>query len=92
MFRLIIFNSTKCVVATLFLDLSCPGPNDQSTQCIGEKSFEKVRSECEGRSKCTVEASNKVFGDPCSGIYKYLNVTHCCKRRGNTLCCLLVRQ
>nr|XP_054770118.1 L-rhamnose-binding lectin CSL1-like [Lytechinus pictus] len=34
---------------------------------------------CNGQSQCTVEAENDLFGDPCSGTQKYLNITYTCE-------------
>lgn len=33
---------------------------------------------CNGKNSCTVSASNSVFGDPCGGTYKYLEVSYVC--------------
>ncbi|XP_012564264.2 latrophilin Cirl [Hydra vulgaris] len=50
--------------------------------CDNHKSSTKeVRSRCSGRSSCIVQASNGVFGDPCFGTYKYLEVQFYCKRK-----------
>ncbi|XP_053174095.1 L-rhamnose-binding lectin CSL3-like [Scomber japonicus] len=38
----------------------------------------KVAESCNGKRSCTVKASNSVFGDPCYGTYKYLDVTFAC--------------
>ena len=35
----------------------------------------KVQGHCQGRSHCTLRATNSEFGDPCHGTYKYLEVT-----------------
>ncbi|KAI8484063.1 hypothetical protein Bbelb_381810 [Branchiostoma belcheri] len=49
---------------------SCPAPN----------SLEAVKTECQGKQQCSVEASNDVFGDPCHGVLKYLEVSSACIR------------
>ncbi|MGI4401095.1 hypothetical protein ACR2V8_26930, partial [Klebsiella pneumoniae] len=36
---------------------------------------------CNYRGFCTVRASNSVFGDPCVGTFKYLDVSYYCRRR-----------
>ncbi|XP_072176985.1 L-rhamnose-binding lectin CSL3-like [Diadema setosum] len=33
---------------------------------------------CNGKSHCIIPATNRVFGDPCSGTRKYLGVTYTC--------------
>ncbi|XP_033826104.1 L-rhamnose-binding lectin SML-like [Periophthalmus magnuspinnatus] len=39
----------------------------------------RVVQECNGHSSCSVRASNSVFGDPCRGTYKYLEVKYFCR-------------
>ncbi|XP_041860630.1 uncharacterized protein LOC121652113 [Melanotaenia boesemani] len=38
----------------------------------------KVADMCNGKNRCTITASNSVFGDPCVGTFKYLEVAHVC--------------
>ncbi|KAJ0036391.1 hypothetical protein NQD34_005068, partial [Periophthalmus magnuspinnatus] len=38
-----------------------------------------VAQKCNGHSSCSVRASNSVFGDPCRGTYKYLEVKYFCR-------------
>ncbi|XP_057716025.1 L-rhamnose-binding lectin SML-like isoform X2 [Corythoichthys intestinalis] len=37
-----------------------------------------VAKRCNGKSSCSISASNRVFGDPCPGTYKYLEVAYTC--------------
>uniref|UniRef100_A0A672HAW2 SUEL-type lectin domain-containing protein n=1 Tax=Salarias fasciatus TaxID=181472 RepID=A0A672HAW2_SALFA len=39
----------------------------------------KVAQRCNGKRRCNLKASNSVFGDPCRGTYKYLEVDFVCK-------------
>ena len=50
-----------------------------STNCRAGKSHSKVRSLCEGKKSCRVYAKNNVFGDPCWGTPKYLEIKYRCK-------------
>lgn len=34
---------------------------------------------CNGKNRCSINVSNSVFGDPCSGTYKYLEVAYICE-------------
>ncbi|RVE70232.1 hypothetical protein OJAV_G00062800 [Oryzias javanicus] len=38
-----------------------------------------VAQTCNGKNNCTIKASNSVFGAPCSGTYKYLDLTYVCQ-------------
>ncbi|XP_042336879.1 L-rhamnose-binding lectin SML-like, partial [Plectropomus leopardus] len=37
-----------------------------------------VAESCNGKNSCILRASNSVFGDPCAGTYKYLEVSYIC--------------
>uniref|UniRef100_A0A672HBH0 SUEL-type lectin domain-containing protein n=1 Tax=Salarias fasciatus TaxID=181472 RepID=A0A672HBH0_SALFA len=39
----------------------------------------KVAQKCNGKRRCNIKASNSVFGDPCRGTYKYLEVDFVCQ-------------
>uniref|UniRef100_A0AAX7U6Z8 SUEL-type lectin domain-containing protein n=1 Tax=Astatotilapia calliptera TaxID=8154 RepID=A0AAX7U6Z8_ASTCA len=53
-----------------------PASQLQNVQC--SKQINKVAESCNGKSSCTVKVSGSVFGDPCYGIYKYLEVAYSC--------------
>ncbi|XP_078574026.1 L-rhamnose-binding lectin ELEL-1-like [Branchiostoma floridae x Branchiostoma japonicum] len=55
----------------------CAGPV-YTTNCRSPSSLSTVRNYCQGRRTCSVPASNGVFGDPCVGTFKYLEVTFQC--------------
>ncbi len=42
--------------------------------CHASNSASTISSACIGRSTCTIGANNSVFGDPCGGTYKSLQV------------------
>ena len=50
-----------------------------NTNCRSSNSLNVVKARCQGRSSCSVPATNSVFGDPCVGTYKYLEVTYLCQ-------------
>ncbi|KAG7224391.1 hypothetical protein INR49_004733 [Caranx melampygus] len=39
----------------------------------------KVAESCNEKNSCTITAGNSVFGDPCYGTYKYLEVAYVCQ-------------
>ena len=47
----------------------------KTTNCKANGALAKVQAHCQGRSHCTLRATNSEFGDPCPGTYKYLEVT-----------------
>ncbi|XP_078381468.1 L-rhamnose-binding lectin CSL3-like isoform X2 [Oculina patagonica] len=55
----------------------CPDPAI-NTNCRGWGSLSTVRNECQGEGYCKLEATNYVFGDPCQGTRKYLEVRYKC--------------
>jgi hypothetical protein len=48
--------------------------SDQSCHAIESTGI--VKSFCQGKEACSIEATNGVFGDPCVGTYKYLTVNY----------------
>ncbi|XP_047136865.1 A disintegrin and metalloproteinase with thrombospondin motifs adt-1 isoform X1 [Hydra vulgaris] len=54
-------------------------PNRWNRNCGNEwNSRNVVTSRCQNQAACSVRAGNEVFGDPCWGIYKYLEVQYYC--------------
>ncbi|XP_045079661.1 L-rhamnose-binding lectin CSL3-like isoform X3 [Coregonus clupeaformis] len=53
-------------------------PDNQHTNCLSQSTTSKMAERCDGKSQCVVQASNSVFGDPCVGTYKYLEVAYTC--------------
>ena len=47
-------------------------------ECESAKSLEQVNNLCDDKESCKVSASNRIFGDPCPGTYKYLEVNYQC--------------
>ena len=59
-------------------------PYNQNTWtkfCRAKQALNVVKQTCEGRSSCFVYANTGVFGEPCLGLEKYLQVTYRCKSR-----------
>ncbi|XP_057686023.1 L-rhamnose-binding lectin SML-like [Corythoichthys intestinalis] len=49
----------------------------KNTECTHPTNI--VADRCNGKNSCTIKVSNKVFGDPCKGTYKYLEVAYSCE-------------
>lgn len=58
---------------------ACTKAPIRSTNCRATKSLAIVQSTCHKKASCALHASNKVFGDPCKGIFKYLLVKYKCE-------------
>ena len=57
---------------------TCPNPSILTTNCNAENSLSIVQSNCDDQASCELDSSNSVFGDPCFGTYKYLEVNYLC--------------
>ena len=49
--------------------------HDGNTNCHAGSSMNVARQACQGVQKCVLQATNSVFGDPCRGTVKYLEVS-----------------
>ncbi|CAN9515727.1 unnamed protein product [Ophioblennius macclurei] len=49
----------------------------QNTWC--SRPTDKVAKKCNGKNACSIRASKPVFGVPCRGTYKYLEVAYVCQ-------------
>ncbi|MEQ2277639.1 hypothetical protein XENORESO_005719 [Xenotaenia resolanae] len=54
-----------------------PASQIQNTACYSPTS--KVAESCQEKNSCIIKASNSEFGDPCVGVYKYLEVAYACQ-------------
>jgi len=50
--------------------------------CQAVNSLHRIREKCNNQQRCFLVASNSVYGDPCVGTYKYLNVVYSCLLKG----------
>ena len=57
---------------------TCPNPFINTTNCHAGNSLAIVRSKCDDKPSCELDSKNSVFGDPCFGTYKYLEVKFQC--------------
>ncbi|XP_049436889.1 uncharacterized protein LOC125891562 [Epinephelus fuscoguttatus] len=54
-----------------------PASQIQNSDCSQPTSI--VSDNCDGKNSCSIKASNSVFGDPCVGTFKYLEVAYVCE-------------
>ncbi|PWS21599.1 hypothetical protein DKP78_22740, partial [Enterococcus faecium] len=57
---------------------TCPNGPIKTTSCAASNSLAIMSSRCDGKTSCSVRASNSIFTDPCFGTFKYLNVSYSC--------------
>lgn len=51
----------------------------RTLRCSAKNALAKIRGQCDGRRSCSVYASHTVFGDPCRGTSKYLELSYACQ-------------
>ncbi|EDO30097.1 predicted protein, partial [Nematostella vectensis] len=56
----------------------CRHNSIKTTCCYSRKSKILIRKACHGENKCALNARNSVYGDPCYGTYKYIEVLYHC--------------
>lgn len=58
----------------------CPNKR-RMTKCVNniESNTSFVKSKCESKQSCKLTARQIYYGDPCSGVSKYLEVKHTCE-------------
>ncbi|XP_020625485.1 latrophilin Cirl-like isoform X2 [Orbicella faveolata] len=56
----------------------CPHENITDMNCRAPDVLLKMTVRCGNKRKCTVKADHTMFGDPCPGTFKYLDVIYRC--------------
>lgn len=54
------------------------GNVDWSVNCASQQSYTVLSKNCDGFTNCSISASTDIFGDPCPGTLKYLEVHYKC--------------
>ncbi|GLV34932.1 Calcium-independent receptor for alpha-latrotoxin [Carabus blaptoides fortunei] len=57
---------------------TCPNAAVSNQNCAADSTQFIVSNSCNDKPKCTVYASYEIFGDPCLGTYKYMDVRYKC--------------
>ncbi|GLV41383.1 Calcium-independent receptor for alpha-latrotoxin [Carabus blaptoides fortunei] len=61
------------------------------TECHSTDAINIVKQRCDKLQSCSIKATNEVFGEPCVGVIKYLEVSYKCtpehKCKQNELVC-----
>ena len=56
-----------------------------NSRCRASSSLSVIMDLCQDETACTITPSNSMFGDPCSYVYKYLEVRYDCVTTGKSL-------
>ncbi|XP_076812854.1 L-rhamnose-binding lectin CSL3-like isoform X1 [Clavelina lepadiformis] len=59
-------------------DLTTCRQGQTDSNCRANGSNEKVQRVCRGRNSCVLSPKNSVFGDPCSGVVKFIKMYYSC--------------
>jgi len=55
------------------------GNTDWSVNCMEPRTLRVINARCEGKPHCTIPVDSTIFGDPCPGTNKYVEVHYTCK-------------
>ena len=66
----------------------CLHPQIGNTNCRASNSLSVITDLCQDETTCTITPSNSMFGDPCGGVFKYLEVRYDCVSTGKILSCM----
>jgi len=58
----------------------CGNGQGSDEACALIDKTQTVKSRCDNKQMCTIVALSSIFGDPCPGLNKYLNVMYACGR------------
>lgn len=60
------------------------GNTDWSVNCMSPRTLRVIRARCQGAAACHVPVDSTIFGDPCPGTYKYVEVHYSCEHEITT--------
>ncbi|XP_052819926.1 D-galactoside-specific lectin-like, partial [Mya arenaria] len=56
----------------------CPHSLTSNQTCHATGSLDKIQSACQNQQQCYLAANYAVYGDPCRGTFKYIEVKFVC--------------
>ncbi|XP_075328731.1 L-rhamnose-binding lectin CSL3-like [Odontesthes bonariensis] len=83
-------DKTTCATGLISVQSAVYGRRDKTTCATGRPASQiqnvrcssqskRVAESCNGKSSCSINVRNSVFGDPCPGTYKYLELAYTCQ-------------
>ena len=55
------------------------GNTEWSVNCMSPRTLRVIRARCQGADSCQVPVDSTIFGDPCPGTLKYVEVHYSCE-------------
>ena len=58
----------------------CKFENFKKDKCVSNinESINKLKQMCDSKQECNLVVNEKILGNPCKGVYKYLDVKYEC--------------
>ena len=63
------------------------GNTDWKVDCQAGRTLRAMQARCSNKNQCIVPVQSSIFGDPCPGTYKYIEVHYAC-RKGTFIHCV----
>ena len=63
------------------------GNTDWKVDCQAGRTLRAMQARCSNKNQCIVPVQSSIFGDPCPGTYKYIEVHYAC-RKGTFIRCV----
>jgi hypothetical protein len=68
------------------------GNTEWSVNCMSPRTLRVIRARCQGADSCQVPVDSTIFGDPCPGTLKYVEVHYSCELGEKMFLEIVVRQ
>ena len=56
------------------------GNTDWKVDCQAGRTLRAMQARCSNKNQCIVPVQSSIFGDPCPGTYKYIEVHYACRK------------
>ena len=56
------------------------GNTDWKVDCQAGRTLRAMQARCSNKNQCIVPVQSSIFGDPCPGTYKYIEVYYVCRK------------
>ncbi|TRY70742.1 hypothetical protein TCAL_12812 [Tigriopus californicus] len=60
------------------------GETDWSVNCMSPRTLRVIEARCSNEAFCDVPVDSTIFGDPCPGTFKYVEVHYACRKKLGT--------